>query len=171
VAVAACHATATPLIRFERAAWHPTHGDRWTDVPDMPAAAQALGKPPRRVFLSIGRLEIRAFSAAPQHDYLIRAVDMFATELPRARIVAARGPFELADERKLLEDARIEILVSKNSGTEATHAKIVAARELGISVIMVARPQLPAAPSADTLERILAWLDELHGNTPSLRGE
>jgi precorrin-6A/cobalt-precorrin-6A reductase len=170
-AVAACNATATPLIRLERATWQASDGDHWIDVPDMPAAAQALGARPRRVFLSVGRQEIIAFSAAPQHDYLIRAVDMFAPQLPRARVVAARGPFVLADERSLLERERIEIVVSKNSGTAATHAKIVAARELDIPVVMVARPPLPAAATADTLEGIITWLAELHGTSSSQRGE
>ncbi len=30
---------------------------------------------PRRVFLAIGRKEVGAFAAAPQHNYLIRSVD------------------------------------------------------------------------------------------------
>ena len=170
-AVTACERSATPLIRLARPAWQPTGADHWLDVPDMQAAAQALGDDPHRVFLSVGRLEIQAFSVAPQHDYLIRAVDMFATELPRARVIAARGPFELSDETRLLERERIEILVSKNSGTAATYAKIEAARALAIPVVMVARPQLPAAPTADTLARVIEWLNALHGDSSSQRGE
>jgi precorrin-6A/cobalt-precorrin-6A reductase len=136
----------------------------------MPAAAAALGAAARRVFLSVGRLEIAAFAAAPHHDYLIRAVDAFVPNLPQARVIAARGPFEFDAELALLERERIAVVVSKNSGTSATYPKIAAARALGLPVVMVARPQLPAARCAATLEEILAWLDALHGASLSQRG-
>jgi precorrin-6A/cobalt-precorrin-6A reductase len=170
-AVMACDDTRTPLIRLERPAWRAHEADHWIDVPNMPAAAAALGISPRRVFLSVGRLEIAAFAAAPQHDYLIRAVDAFDAGLPQARVLAARGPFELGAELALLERERIEVLVSKNSGTAATYAKIEAARALGLPVVMVQRPPLPAARCAGSLDEISAWLEALHGAAFSRRGE
>jgi precorrin-6A/cobalt-precorrin-6A reductase len=170
-AVAAAAQAHVPLIRLERAVWRALPGDRWTAVPNMAAAASALGAAPRRVFLSVGRTEVDAFRAAPQHEYLIRAVDSFTTELPHARVIAARGPFALAGETELLEREQIEILVSKNSGTDATYAKIEAARALGLPVIMVERPLLPAAPLAHTLEEIEAWLGALHGAADQRRDE
>jgi precorrin-6A/cobalt-precorrin-6A reductase len=169
-AVSACEVTHTPLIRLERPAWHATETDQWLVVPDMPAAAAALGAAPRRVFLSVGRLEIAAFAAAPQHDYLIRAVDAFEPNLPQARVITARGPFEFEAEHALLESERIAVVVSKNSGTAATYPKIAAARALGLPVVMVARPQLPAARCAATLDEIVAWLDALHGASLIQRG-
>jgi precorrin-6A/cobalt-precorrin-6A reductase len=170
-AVMACDDTRTPLIRLERPAWRANAHDRWLDVANMPAAAAALGADPKRVFLSVGRLEIAAFGAAPQHDYLIRAVDPFVPDLPRARVLAARGPFELSAELALLEQERIEVLVSKNSGTVATYAKLAAARALALPVVMVARPQLPAAECAASLDEVSAWLAALHGASFSRRGE
>ena len=160
-AVLAAQLTATPLLRVECPAWRAAPGDRWTNVADMPAAAAALGERPRRVFLSVGRLEIDAFRAAPQHDYLVRAVDEFVPGLPRARVLAARGPFEVPVERELLERERIEVVVSKNAGTPATYAKIVAARALGLPVILVARPHLPPAETVDSSGPALAWLEAL----------
>ena len=79
-----------------------------------------------------------------------------------ARVIAARGPFELSDERELLARERIEILVSKNSGTDATYAKIQAARALQLPVIMVARPPRPAAQCVESLDQIVSWLGALH---------
>jgi len=162
-AVRAAQLTATPLLRVECPAWRAAPGDRWTSVLDMAAAAAALGAAPRRVFLSVGRLEVGAFLAAPQHDYLVRAVDEFVPGLPRARVLAARGPFEVAAERELLERERIEIVVSKNAGTPATYAKLVAARALGLPVILVARPLLPPAETVGSFEPALAWLAALAG--------
>ena len=42
-----------------------------------------------------------------------------------------------------MRDNQIDALVTKNSGGSLTYAKIVAARQLGIPVIMVQRPPLP----------------------------
>jgi precorrin-6A/cobalt-precorrin-6A reductase len=154
-----------PLLRLERPAWPVVPGDRWLVVPCMADAPAALGAAARRVFLGIGRLELGAFTAAPGHDYLIRAVDPFVPPLPRARIIAARGPFLLADERELFERERIEVVVSKNAGTPSTYAKIQAARELGLPVIMVARPRLPDVEAVPGVESALAWLSARHGES------
>jgi precorrin-6A/cobalt-precorrin-6A reductase len=169
-AVAAADITGTPLLRVEKPAWQAQPGDRWLEVADMHAAARALGEAPRRVFLSVGRLEIAAFAAAPQHDYLVRAVDPFDPGLPRARVLCARGPFALDAELELLRDERIEVLVSKNAGTPATFAKLEAARALGLPVVMVARPALPPAEVVGTVEAAVQWLEALHGSASSRRG-
>lgn len=161
-AVIAAERARVPLVRFEREAWRALPGDRWTGVANMAEAAAAIGAEPRRVFLSVGRTEVDAFAAAPQHAYLIRAVDSFVPSLREARVLAVRGPFTLAGELELLLRERIEVVVSKNSGTEATVAKIHAARELRVPVIMVERPVLPAARLAHALEDVEAWLGALH---------
>jgi precorrin-6A/cobalt-precorrin-6A reductase len=161
-AVLAAERAHVPLLRFEREAWRPVPGDRWIPVANMAEAAAAIGPEPLRVFLSVGRTEVGAFRAAPQHAYLIRAVDSFAPALRDARVLAARGPFTLAGELELLLRERIEVIVSKNSGTEATVAKIHAARELRLPVVMVERPVLPPARLAHTLGDVEAWLGALH---------
>src|SRR5207247_2950271 len=63
------------LIALRRPPWLPVAGDRWREVADVDEAERALGKPPRRVFLALGRNEIKTFEAAPQHFYLVRSVD------------------------------------------------------------------------------------------------
>jgi len=157
-----------PLLRLEGAAWRELPGDRWRVVPGLAEAPAALGGPPRRVFLSIGRLEVGQFASAPQHDYTIRAIDPFVPPLERARVICARGPFELAAELALLERERIEVLVSKNSGTPSTYAKIEAARKLGLPVVMVERPRLPPVETAPDVASALGWLTELHEASSAL---
>jgi precorrin-6A/cobalt-precorrin-6A reductase len=169
-AARAAELAGTPLLRLERPAWPAAPGDRWTLAAGMAEAAEALGVVPRRVFLGIGRLEVGAFLASPAHDYLIRAVDPFVPPLPRARVIAARGPFERVDERALFERERIEVVVSKNAGTPSTYAKIEAARELGLPVIMVARPSLPPVDTAASVEAALGWLSARHGASSMQRG-
>ncbi len=169
-AVRASDSTRLPLLRLEQPAWRPAPGDRWLDAADMDEAAALLGVQPRRVFLAIGRLELAPFMGAPQHESLSRAVDDFVPALPRARVLAARGPFELAAERALLLRERVEVVVSKNAGTPATYAKLAAARELGLPVVMVARPVLPPAETVCDVAAALAWLESLQPASSTRRG-
>lgn len=151
------------ILALRRPGWEPVAGDRWTLVDNIAEAATALGLAPRHVFLAIGRQEAGAFEAAPQHRYLIRSVDPIEPKLavPAAVYLLARGPFPEADERALLEKYEIDAVVSKNSGGEATHGKIAAARALGIEVVMVRRPPLPDVPSAETVDALAAKVDHL----------
>ena len=146
-----------PLLAFERPAWQAQPGDRWTEVPDMAAAARSLQGD--RVFLAIGRNELAAFCGCPQH-FLLRLADAPAVPpLPGADVIVARGPFRLADDLALMRGQGIDCVVSKNSGGQGAHAKIEAARILGLPVVMVARPVLPARPTARTVDQVMAWLD------------
>ncbi len=149
------------LVALHRLGWEQVDGDRWTLVADPDGAASALGDSPRRVLLTLGRNDIAAFEAAPQHDYLIRSVDNVdpPLDLPNARYLLARGPFAEDDERALLERERIDVVVSKNSGGGATYGKVAAARALGLPVIMIARPVLPDVPSAATVEALLPMIE------------
>jgi precorrin-6A/cobalt-precorrin-6A reductase len=165
-AAAAARSAGVPLLALRRPPWIATAGDRWTEVVDVPAAASALGAAPRRVFLTLGRNELAPFTGAPQHHYLVRSVDPVDPPLavPHAIYVTGRGPFDEADDRALLEQHRIEVVVAKNSGGTATYGKIAAARALGLPVIMLRRPALPAVPAVETIEDAVAWLD--HARAP-----
>jgi precorrin-6A/cobalt-precorrin-6A reductase len=150
-----------PIVALRRPAWTATADDHWVEVGDMAGAVAALGTAPKRVFLAIGRKEVAAFAAAPQHHYLIRSVDPIEPPLnvPNATYILSRGPFPESDEKALLSDHRIETIVAKNSGGSATHGKIAAARTLGLNVIMLRRPALPEVPTVDDAHGVIAWLD------------
>lgn len=167
-AALACTQTGIPLLQIVRPEWQAGPGDSWIEVPDMAAACRAIGPSPRRVFLSIGRLEARVFCECPQHFYLLRSIEPpegFDC-LPHLAVALARPPFDLAGERALLAAHRIDALVTKNSGAAATGAKLEAARALGIGVIMVARPALAAAPRVANVGEALRWL-AAHGMLPA----
>lgn len=140
---AAARVADVPLLALGRPPWSPEPGDRWTRVATMAAAAAALGPTPRTVFLAIGRQQVAAFRAAPQHRYLVRSVEPPdpADLPPDSRRLLARGPFAEAEERDLLRTRRIDVLVTKNSGGPATYGKIAAARALGLPVVMVDRDE------------------------------
>lgn len=160
-----------PLIILSRPAWARAPGDNWIGVADMAAAAVAIGREKRRVFLAIGRQQLAAFEAAPQHFYLIRSIDPVAPSLPDYRVIAARGPFHTEAEERLLRDERIDVIVAKNSGAPAVFGKIGAARRLGLPIIMIERPAAAsnsAAHAADPAEALALIL--AHGLRPALRG-
>ncbi|CBL46214.1 Precorrin-6A reductase [gamma proteobacterium HdN1] len=170
-ALAAVQETGIPLIVLERPPWQPVAGDHWIDVPDMEAAAAALGDMPQSVFLAIGRQTLAVFQKYPQHRYIIRSIEAPNTEdvLPNALSIFARGPFQVSDERTLFKTHGITRIVAKNSGADATEAKLIAARELGIPVLMVRRP-LPRNSDATTAEDAMQCILN-HLASGSARGE
>jgi precorrin-6A/cobalt-precorrin-6A reductase len=159
-AVEACATTRVPLIALERAPWIRATGDNWIEVLDIDAAVAALPEKPTRVFLAIGRQHIAPFAAKPQHAYTLRFVDApdGVLPLPDAEIIVSRGPFTIEGDRELMRIRGIEFLVARNSGGAGARAKIDAARELGLPVILIARPTLPERPRVESIEDVLAWL-------------
>lgn len=162
-AAEAAASASVPLVALRRPGWEKVDGDRWTDVGSVAEAAVALGREPRRAFLALGRQELAPFEAAPQHAYLIRSVDPVEPPLAvrDAVYVTARGPFGVEDDLRLLVGHRIDVVVSKNAGGEASYAKIAAARRLGLPVVMVRRPAVPEVPAVATVEEAVAWVDHL----------
>jgi precorrin-6A/cobalt-precorrin-6A reductase len=161
-AAEAAHRTGVPFLAVRRPPWIKTSGDRWTEVSDIDGAVAALGQNPRHVFVALGRNELAPFIKAAQHHYLIRSVDPVEPPLalPQVEYVTGRGPFSEADDRALLIQHGIEAVVAKNSGGSATYGKIAAARALGLEIIMLRRPAVPATPAVATVEEAVAWLDQ-----------
>jgi precorrin-6A/cobalt-precorrin-6A reductase len=169
-AVAACATAGVPLLALERAPWQRQAGDHWIEVDDLEAAAAALGSTPRRVFLGIGRMHLKTFAAFPQHSYLVRLVDppRAPLPLPDAEVIVARGPFNRAADRAMLTQHNIEIVVAKNAGGDAASAKIEAARDLALPVVMVRTPFVPVRATADSVAEVMRWLG--HDATLTERG-
>jgi precorrin-6A/cobalt-precorrin-6A reductase len=148
---------------FRRPAWRPVKGDRWRTVHSVAEAIAALGPSPRRLFLAIGRQEAHQANAAPIHHYWVRSVDPVEPVLtvPDVTYIHAKGPFRLDDELAMLRQYRIDVVIAKNSGGDATYAKIEAARQLGIEVIMVERAHAAGLPAVETVEAALHRIDHL----------
>ncbi len=164
-AAAACATTETARLVLARPAWTRAPGDIWIEADNVAEAAALLPRHGRRAFLSTGRRGLEAFAALDGMWFLVRLVDPPATPLPLpdCHVVAARGPFAVADEGRLLDEHRIDVLVCKASGGDATAAKLAAARERGLPVIMIRRPPAPSGrvvPCVDlALAAIRAMLD------------
>jgi precorrin-6A/cobalt-precorrin-6A reductase len=159
-AASACAAGETPLLRLERPGWNERHGDIWTWVDDLDRAAQAIPALGSRVLLTTGRQGLGAFAQLDATWFLVRCVEEPHPPLPqRHELILDRGPYTLQGELGLIEEHRIDLVVTKDSGGALTVAKLDAARERGLPVIVVRRPQRVAG--VDTVAGVgdaLAWV-------------
>jgi precorrin-6A/cobalt-precorrin-6A reductase len=157
----ACNTLGVPLIAVERPPWEPEEHDCWCAVPDVQTAASMVNHKCNRVFLSIGRQELGAFSNCEDAWFLVRAIDEPNEKLPaNSKLILKRGPFHLNDELQLLRSESISLIVSKNSGGRATYSKIQAARALQIPIVMIDRPQKHKLPTVARPEDVLLKLAE-----------
>lgn len=164
-AATASSRTGIPLVRLERPGWRDHPGARgWTWVADLVAAreaADAAGRP----FLTTGRQSLDTFLPWADRAVLVRIVDPPEFPLPdRWRVIRARGPYDYPAEHRLLVEHQIDVLLTKDSGGEHTAAKLTAADDLGVRVVVVERPPRPEVPTVTT---VVAALDRCRPASPS----
>lgn len=170
-AAAASQHCQIPHLRLTRPPWQAIKGDssgtlndRWIEVDSMADAAAVLPGLAQRVFLAIGRQDLSTFAQLSDQLsdlwFLMRMIESPPLDMPmpKGKLLLERGPFTIATERELLRTHRIGAIVSKNSGGDATYAKIAAARELSLPVVMVRRPALPVTKQVAEVEGAIAWL-------------
>lgn len=179
-AAAAATQVGIPRLLVNRPPWEKQPGDIWIEVKNNTEAAAVLENQAlknqalehqlfkhqiKRVFLTIGRQEISAFSHLQKMWFLMRMIDPPVADvvIPPGLMLLDRGPFTLEDEREILTKYNIDTIVSKNSGGNATYPKIIAAREMGIKVVMVKRPPVPPGEQVADVESAVKWLLEKVG--------
>lgn len=152
-----------PLLALRRPGWVPVEGDRWHLTDSLEGAAELLPGLGSRVFLTTGRMGLAAFAPLDSLWFLMRSVDAPDAPCPaRMEVLLDRGPFTLEGERELIRRHRVDVLVTKDSGGDATAPKLTAAREAGIPVVVVGRPPAPpGVPVAGTPEEALSLLRSL----------
>ena len=157
-AVAACARAGLPLLRLQRPGWSEGAGDDWHWVSDLHQAAAAIPALGERVLLTTGRQGLAAFAGVHDAWFLVRCVEQPDPPLPpRHELLLDRGPYTLAGELALIDEHRIELVVTKDSGGAHTEAKLEAARSRGLAVIVVRRPPRPDVETVDTVADALAW--------------
>jgi precorrin-6A/cobalt-precorrin-6A reductase len=153
-----CGELRMPHLMLARPAWDP--GAAIVVKSDTDAAEIVAQQRYSRIFLTTGRSGVDAFAGSDAW-FLIRAVtEPDAVVLPRHhRLLLSRGPYHYDDEFALMRDHRIDGLVTKNSGGDMTRAKLDAAAALGIPVVMVQRPRLPAGITVvATVQEAADWV-------------
>jgi precorrin-6A/cobalt-precorrin-6A reductase len=157
-AVQAAGRTGTPLVRLQRTGWseHP-RATSWMWVPDAAAAREAADSS-RRPFLTTGRQSLSDFGSWADRDVLIRLVDPPSEPLPkRWTVILSRGPYSYSGERQILREHAVDVLLSKDSGGRQTIAKLDAASDLGIPVVIISRPELSPVRTFSTVAEAVAW--------------
>ncbi|MES4902157.1 MULTISPECIES: cobalt-precorrin-6A reductase [unclassified Streptomyces] len=154
-----------PLLALRRPGWVPGPGDRWHWAGSLDEAAGLLPALGRRIFLTTGRMGLAAFAHLTEQWFLVRSVDAPEPPAPpHMEVVLDRGPFTVAGEAELLRRHRIDVVVTKDSGAGATAAKLTAAREAGLPVVVVRRPAAPdGVPVVPDPAAALAWLSTTLG--------
>ncbi|QKL04015.1 cobalt-precorrin-6A reductase [Pseudomonas sp. NY5710] len=157
-AAQAARSAGIPCWALRRPAWQAQKGDDWREVADWAHLIAAL-QPFRRPLFTLGREPLQHLDEIPpQQFWTLRALEACPGN-ERCEVIGARGPFILEDERALFQRRNIDVLISKNSGSVATEPKLEAARELGVPVLVLKRPALPAVDRAfDTPLALLAAL-------------
>jgi precorrin-6A/cobalt-precorrin-6A reductase len=147
-----------PLLVLRRPGW--AADPAWRAVADIGQAAAAVRDwPGKNVFVTTGRRDLAAFAGDDRHEFLVRTVDPPYGPVPaRMTLIMDRGPYTVEGETALMREHGIGLLVTKNSGGPMTAAKLQAARHLGVQVIMIERPPLPAGSTAvATVPEAVRW--------------
>ncbi len=157
----ACEAVGVGRLMLLRPAWQRHRLDRWIDVADLAGAAAIVSKIGRRAWLTVGASDLGAFSDVTDVRFLVRLIRAPVAPLPLRlhEVLVGRGPFNLVEEQHVLQRHAIDVLVCKASGGAATEAKLIAAREASLPVIMVRRPPAEPGDRVMSVEAALAWLD------------
>ncbi|MBJ2257707.1 cobalt-precorrin-6A reductase [Pseudomonas psychrophila] len=159
-AALAAAASAIPCWALRRPAWVAQPQDDWREVAAWPELVQAL-KPFKRPLFTLGREPLEHVHEIPEQQFwTLRALDVYPGN-ERCEVIGARGPFLIDQERALFEGRQIDVLISKNSGSSATEPKLEVARERGVPVLILKRPELAQVDrefltTKDVLEA-LAW--------------
>ncbi|GHG76209.1 precorrin-6A reductase [Amycolatopsis acidiphila] len=151
-----------PLLRLQRKGWQAGPGDDWHWVGTLEEAATKITQLGERIFLTSGRQGLAAFAHCTRQWFLARCVDPPEPPLPpRIEVLLDRGPYDVAGETGLLREHRIDVLVTKDSGGGMTAAKLVAARELGIPVVVVRRPARPVTRTVEDVAAAADWVSAM----------
>jgi len=154
----AATALGMPLLRLERPTW--LKEAAWQEVEDLAAAAKVL-RFGARVFLTVGSLSLGAFVARNDIWYLTRSIEPPAQLPPNGEVLLQRPPFSVQNELDLMARYKITHLVSKNAGGAATRAKLEAALQSDVQIIMVKRPRLPEVLTVETVVEAVKWVENL----------
>ncbi len=145
-------------VRLERRPWKPLAREHWRLVADVDSAVKAL-KTDTRAFVTIGRKELPKFAARDDLTILARSIEPPEMELPENwKFIQGRPPFTVYDEAELMRAHEINVLVTKNSGGKAVSAKLQAARELGIAIMMIERPVIDGIRKVRSVDQVLRFL-------------
>jgi precorrin-6A/cobalt-precorrin-6A reductase len=157
-AVEAAAQTEIKLVRLQRPPWREPQYAFWHHVQSAEEAAAGLPAG-ARVLLTVGHTKLEVFLARTDCSFVVRSIEPPERPLPvNAQSLIARPPFFVGGETELMQYEGITHLITKNSGGVQTEAKLKAAQQLRLAIVMIERPKLPEAHEAPTVGRAIAAL-------------
>jgi precorrin-6A/cobalt-precorrin-6A reductase len=151
-----------PYLQVLRPRWEPVAGDRWTQIAHEEEAAAHIPEG-ATVFLGTGRQTLERFANLQGRRIICRQIDPPEGPFPFAggEFLVGRPPFSVADEVALFTRLGVDWLVVKNAGGAMSATKLTAARQLGLPVLMIARPPQGNWPVVSSVDEALAWVKAL----------
>lgn len=149
---------------FLRPAWHAETGDTWTHIQTEEQAAHHIPAG-STVFLATGRQTLARFAGLKDCTLICRQIDPPDAPFPfrNGMYLLGKPPFSVDEEVKLFEKHNVDWLVVKNAGGQASRSKLIAARQLGLPVAMIARPASPDALVLSDPAEAIEWAVRQYG--------
>lgn len=163
----AAHEAGVPILRFERPSGLAENTGVVLATSHESAARQAasFGRP---ILLTTGSRHLEPYVSAARAAGVALIARVLPESLETCRaagiaedcIVTGRGPFSIEENRRLIRECSIGVLVTKDSGTAGgTPEKIEAARLENCVAIAVVRPPAPSLRACATVDDLLAVAD------------
>ena len=149
-AARAAGSAAVPRLKLLRPAWPVEPG--WQEAGDLEAALDALPAG-SHVLATTGSARAEALARRPDCRILLRAIEPPAVLPEGVRLLLARPPFIVQEERALMRAESITHLITRNAGGPA-RARLDAARA-------------GAGPTVATFAEALDWLERLPTQPPA----
>jgi len=159
---AACARVPVPRLQVMRPGWRMPPGATVLEVDGLDGGGAILPRVARRVFLTTGQGGLEALSGLDDLWFLVRLMDAPKDPPPLTdfQLITGVPPFTIQGEQSLLTEHDIDTLVTKDSGGEGTEAKITAAAEAGVTIILIRRPAAEPGPVAETVDEAFAWVED-----------
>lgn len=154
-----CRDLSLPYLQLLRPAWVPKPGETWIEIPDA-EASRAYVQPGSRVFLATGRQTLEQFAVLSDCYLICRQIDPpdRPFPFPNGEFLVSRPPFTIAEEMDLFRKLKIDWLIVKNAGGEASRPKIDAMMQLGGGVLVLKRPTQPTSEKVETVSEAMHWI-------------
>jgi precorrin-6A/cobalt-precorrin-6A reductase len=152
-----------PRMTLIRPPWKQVIGDRWSSAPNAESAAISAFSLGQTILFTHGREVPPSVRAARGHTIHFRTIEKPERLPPEIIWQKARLPLDIDSEAGFIEQNRIDVIVSKQSGGRSTYAKIEAARHAGVPVIMIERPQFAFGNIVSSTAAVRAWLEDAFG--------
>lgn len=158
----ACQRAGVPCDRLSRAE---SLAEGVIEVNSCVQAAELLAGQEGNILLTTGSKELSAFGNISRERLYVRVLPCHeslaaceALGIPHRNILALQGPFGQKLNEAMLEQYRIGWLVTKDGGTAGGFPeKLAAAQNLGVSVVLVKRPEESGMTMEELCKEAEGW--------------